>query len=303
MPRRSISLPFALDLRRSLRSLRLGKHDPTILLSASTMLRATRTPAGPATVRVDHQGDRLAVEAWGDGADLVLEQAPAWLGLLDHRTGFAPTDARVAELHRRADGLRLPRTEQVVEALVPAILSQKVTGFEAKRAHRQLVERWGEPAPGPGGLLLLPRADVIAELGYYDLHVIGVEKRRADTLKRAAAHGPRLEVAGERGTATLRDRLQAILGIGPWTIAEVTRLAHGDADAVSVGDLHLKDLVSWALAGEAHGTDDRMLELLEPYAGHRGRVCLLIETSGISAPRNGARQPIQPIARRPGVTP
>jgi len=298
MPKRSITLPFALDLRRSLRPLRLGKHDPTILLAATTMLRATRTAAGVATVRVDHQGDRLVVEAWGDGAELVLEQAPAWLGLHDDRRGFAPTDPVVGELHRHADGLRLPRTDRVVEALVPAILSQKVTGFEAKRAHRQLVERWGEPAPGPGGLLVLPRADVIAELGYYDLHVIGVEKRRADTLKRAAAHGTRLEAAGERGTGPLRDRLQAIPGIGPWTVAEVTRLAHADADAVSVGDLHLKHLVSWALAGEPRGTDDRMLELLEPYAGHRGRVCLLIETSGISAPRYGPRQAIQPIARR-----
>jgi 3-methyladenine DNA glycosylase/8-oxoguanine DNA glycosylase len=298
MPRRTISLPFALDLRRSLRSMRLGKHDPTILLAATTVLRATRTPAGAATMRVEHQGDRVAVEAWGDGAELALEQAPSWLGLLDDRAGFDPTDRVVRELHHHADGLRLPRTDRVMEALVPAILSQKVTGFEAKRSYRQLVENWGEPAPGPGELRLLPPADAIAELGYYDLHVIGVEKRRADTLKRATAHGARLEAAGEHGTGTLRDRLLAIPGIGQWTVAETTRLAHGDADAVSVGDFHLKNLVSWALAGEARGTDDRMLELLEPFAGHRGRVCLLIETSGISAPRYGPRQPIQPIARR-----
>ena len=298
MPRRTISLPFALDLRRSLRPMRLGKHDPTVLLAATTVLRASRTPAGAATMRVDHQGDRVVVEAWGDGAELALEQAPRWLGLLDDRAGFDPTDPVVRELHHHADGLRLPRTDRVMEALVPAILSQKVTGFEAKRSYRQLVERWGEPAPGPGELRLLPPSEAIAELGYYDLHVIGVEKRRADTLKRAAAHGSRLEAAGEHGTGTLRDRLQAIPGIGPWTVAETTRLAHGDADAVSVGDLHLKNLVAWALAGEARGTDDQMLELLEPFAGHRGRVCLLIETSGISAPRYGPRQGIEPIAGR-----
>ena len=298
MPTRTIPLPFALDLRRSLRPLRLGKHDPTVLLTASAMLRATRTPHGPATVRVDHHGDRLEVEAWGEGAEVALEQAPAALGLLDTRDGFDPVDPKVLDLHRQADGLRMPRTDNVMEALVPAILSQRTTGFEAKRAFRLLVERWGEAAPGPGGLCLVPSPDVIAELPYYDLHVIGVEKKRADALKRAAAHAARLEAAGARGTATLRDRLLAIPGIGPWTVAEVTRLAHADAAAVSVGDPHLKNLVSIALAGEPRGTDDRMLELLEPFAGHRGRVCLLIETSGISAPRYGPRQRIQPNANR-----
>src|SRR5688572_17020193 len=123
MPRRSIPLPFALDLRRSMRPLRLGKHDPTINLVDGTMVRATRTPDGPATMQVEHQGDRLEVEAWGDGAEWVLDMAPSTLGLLDDRTGFDPEHPVVAGLHRRADGLRLPRTERVVEALLPAILS------------------------------------------------------------------------------------------------------------------------------------------------------------------------------------
>ncbi|MFL6206219.1 MAG: DNA-3-methyladenine glycosylase family protein [Acidimicrobiales bacterium] len=298
MARRTLTLPFALDLRRTLRPMRLGKHDPTILLADRAALWATRTADGPATVRVEHHGDRVQVEAWGDGAEDALEHAPASLGLLDDRRGFDPEHPLVKEMHHDADGLRLPRTDRVLESLVPAILGQRVTGFEAKRAYRQLIERWGEPAPGPGDLRLLPRSDVIAELPYYDLHVVGVEKKRADTLRRACAHANRLEAAGERGTATLRDRLLAIPGIGLWTVAEVTRLAHGDADAVSVGDVHLKHLVSWALAGEARGSDDRMLELLEPFAGHRGRVCLLIESSGISVPRRGARAEIEPIALR-----
>ena len=46
-------------------------------------------------------------------------------------------------------GLRMPRSLAVYEALLPAVLSQKVTGLEAKRAWRGLVRRWGEPAPGP----------------------------------------------------------------------------------------------------------------------------------------------------------
>lgn len=298
MPERSIPLPHALDLRHSLGPLRVGKHDPTISLGPHAVLRAMRTPIGPATLLVRHEGDRLAAEAWGAGADWALAAAPGYVGLLDDRAGFDPTHPLVRDLHRRAAGLRLPRTGRVLEALLPAVLGQKVTGFEAQRSFRQLVERWGEPAPGPGDLRLPPAPATLAELGYYELHVIGVEKKRADTLKRVAAQATRLEGAGELDTPTLRARLEAIPGVGPWTSAEVTRLAHGDADAVSIGDFHLKHLVAFALANEPRGSDARMLELLEPFRGHRGRVCLLIEGSGLSAPKYGPRQRIQPLARR-----
>jgi len=298
MPRRTIPLPFAVDLRRSLGPLRLGKHDPTIQVSPTGVAAAMRTPVGGAAMRAQLQGDRVDVEAWGDGAEWALDRAPGMLGLLDDRDGFDPVDPVVRRLHREAPGLRLPRTGRVLDAVIPAVVSQRVTGFEAKRSYRQLVERWGEPAPGPTGLLLGPLPEVIAELGYYDLHVIGMEKKRADALQRVCAHAHRLEQVGATTPDQLRARLEAIVGVGAWTSAEVARVALGDADAVSVGDFHLKHLVSWALAEEPRGTDARMLELLEPYVGHRGRVCTLLETSGLSAPRYGARQRVQPISER-----
>jgi len=298
MPRRSISLPFAIDLRRSMQALRLGKHDPTVVLRERELAVAMRTPDGDATLAVHHHGDRFEVEAWGEGASWALETAPSMLGCHDDRAGFDPPDPVVRRLHREGDGLRLPRTLRVLDALVPAVLSQRVTGFEAKRSYRQLVERWGRPAPGPGRLLLPPRPEAIADLAYYDLHVIGVEKKRADALQRVCAHAARLERLGAASPHELRSRLEAIPGVGPWTSAEVARVALGDADAVSVGDFHLKHLVSWALAAEPRGTDERMLELLEPYLGHRGRVCTLLESAGLSAPKYGPRQRIQPIADR-----
>lgn len=298
MARRTITLPFAVDLRRSLRPLRLGKHDPTIHLSDAGVVVAMRTPVGTAALRAVRQGHTVEVEAWGDGADWALDHAPGMLGCLDDRKGFDPQEPMLRRLHRDADGLRLPSTGRVLDALIPAVLSQRVTGFEAKRSYRQLIERWGEPAPGPTGLLVGPPPGTIAELGYYDLHVIGVEKKRADALRRVCAHAARLEQVGAREPDQLRGRLEAIAGVGLWTSAEVARVALGDADAVSVGDFHLKHLVSWALAGEPRGTDDRMLELLEPYVGHRGRVCTLLESSGMTAPKYGPRQRIQPIAER-----
>jgi 3-methyladenine DNA glycosylase/8-oxoguanine DNA glycosylase len=259
---------------------------------------ALSTPEGPASLRAHHVGDAIDVEAWGEGAAWALEASPGLLGLLDDRHGFDPQDDVVGRLHRAGDGLRLPRSLLLLDALVPAILSQRVTGFEAKRSYRMLVERWGEPAPGPVGLRLTPPADVIAELPYYDLHVIGVEKSRADALKLACAHASRLQRLVTDDPGQLRTRLEGISGIGPWTSAEVARVVLGDADAVSVGDFHLKHLVCWALAGEERGTDARMLDLLEPYVPQRGRVCVLLETSGISVPRRVPRQRIEPISER-----
>ena len=86
-----------------------------------------------------------------------------------------------------------------------------------------------------------------------------------------------------------RARLRAFPGVGPWTVAEVALRAFGDADAVSVGDYHVPHLVSWALARERRGSDERMLELLQPYRGHRGRVIRLLELGFPPPERRGPR--------------
>jgi 3-methyladenine DNA glycosylase/8-oxoguanine DNA glycosylase len=72
--------------------------------------------------------------------------------------------------------------------------------------------------------------------------------------------------------------------------------ALGDPDAVPVGDLHLPHLVAWALAGEHAATDARMLELLEPFRGHRARVVRLLEESGIRPEMHGPRMQPHSIA-------
>jgi 3-methyladenine DNA glycosylase/8-oxoguanine DNA glycosylase len=108
-------------------------------------------------------------------------------------------------------------------------------------------------------------------------------------LRRVAGDAARLDACVDVPLTEAHRRMQLVPGVGAWTAAEVAVGALGDSDAVSVGDYHLPNLVSWALAGEARGTDDRMLELLEPYRGHRGRVVRLLERSIRHAPRYGPR--------------
>jgi 3-methyladenine DNA glycosylase/8-oxoguanine DNA glycosylase len=300
MPRRTIDLEAPLDLRLILGPLFRGRGDPTLRLSSVAAARATRTMDGPATLLVEVRGTRIEAEAWGPGADRALDGLPALLGLDDDPSGFEPGHHPViADLARRLSRLRLGRTGAILEALVPAILEQRVTGSEAAHAFRALIRGHGEPAPGPVGaaqrLRLPPTPEVLAALPYYAFHPLGVERRRAELVRRVARDARRLEalvdLPGSRVEvgAAAAVRLRAYPGIGPWTAAEVTLRALGDPDAVSVGDFHLPNLVAYALAGEPRADDARMLELLEPWRGHRARVVRLLEASGIEAPKYGPR--------------
>lgn len=295
--RRVLRPEHPLDLSCTLRSIRRGASDPTMRVSGGEVFRATRTPGGPAAAHFRRVGDQIEVEAWGPGGDWILERAPRLVGIDDLPEHFQPRHPVLRDLHLRHPGLRFGATGAVVEAALASVLEQKVTGGEAWRAYRQLVQRYSEPAPGPHNLMLPPDPGVLAALGYYDFHPFGVEKRRADTLLRVCAMASKLNALGSRPADEVGAVLRRIPGIGPWTVAEVGRVALGDIDAVSVGDIHLPHLVSWNLAGEPRGGDARMLELLEPYRGQRARALRLLELSGNWAPRRGPRYNPIPIAK------
>jgi 3-methyladenine DNA glycosylase/8-oxoguanine DNA glycosylase len=283
-----------LDLPRTVAPVRHGLGDPSMRIGPNGVWRATRTSAGPLTLQLHLRGESLTIAAWGPGAALASSIGPRLAGQEDDPAALVPRHRLIRDLARRHVGLRLAATGNAWEALAPAIIEQKVTGTEAFRAWRLLLIAHGERAPGPPGLVLPPTASAIAGLPYHAFHQFGIERRRADTLRRAAALGDRLEALTDPAAA--QRTLSPIFGIGPWTIAEVNRVAFGDADAVSVGDFHVPNLVSWALAGEPRGDDARMLELLEPYRGQRGRVQRLLEASGLRAPRYGPRLAPRSIA-------
>ncbi|MEX1168580.1 MAG: DNA-3-methyladenine glycosylase 2 family protein [Chloroflexota bacterium] len=288
---RTYRLSSPLDLRRTLAPLGRGPGDRTIRFAANRALRVTRTPDGPAAVSLEHLGDEVRAEAWGPGAERALDGVPALLGFGQVPEAFDVAHPTVTHLARRFAGVRIPRSGAVLESLVPAILEQKVIGDEARRAWFELVRRHGEAAPGPPdlGLRLPPAPDTLAALPYYAFHPFGVERRRAELIRRVAARAAWFEGIVDLPIPDAYARLTAVPGIGPWTAAEVAVRALGDIDAVSVGDFHLPNLVAFALAGEPRATDARMLDLLEPYRGQRARVIRWLELSGIRAPRYGAR--------------
>jgi endonuclease III len=296
--------PFGLDVRLTLSVHRHGGGDPAYRVDpAGAVWRTSLTPDGPGTLRVSAgrppaestaEGTLVTGQAWGPGAAWLLDTLPAQLGAHDDLSGFTVLHPVVGELVLRHPGMRVGRTSRFFEALVPAVLEQKVVGKEAHRAWRFLLRQYGTPAPGPApaGMRVIPPPRAWARIPSWDWHRAGVEGVRARTIIGAAESAGRLEQVLDLDPAGADRRLRSLPGIGPWTSAEIRQRAAGDADAVSVGDYHLPRAVGWTLAGRI--TDDAgMLELLAPYAGHRYRVTRLIELGGGLPPRRGPRMPVR----------
>jgi 3-methyladenine DNA glycosylase/8-oxoguanine DNA glycosylase len=292
----TFALPFPLDLGLTLGVLQRGPADPTTRVGANHVWRAARTPDGPAALHLRHNGTALFAKAWGAGAGWMIEHVPTLAGFDDDPPAFRPKSAMLLDLHRHHPGLRLGRTQLVFEALLPTILEQKVPGVEAWRSYSRLVRALGEPAPGPAPLVLSPKPERLLATPYWAVHRFGIERRRFAVIQAAATHARRIEQAATMTPAEARELLMRLPGIGPWSAAEVSAVALGDRDVVSLGDYHLPHQVAWALAGEPRGTEARMLELLEPYRGHRARVIRLLTLGGIQAPRFGPRMRLRRIA-------
>lgn len=290
MEKRSVPINGPLDLRRTLRPLHGHFADDGWWLAA-------RTPDGPASMRVTRSRDELHGEAWGNGAPWMLSRL-AFVGGLDDDPATFVTDAEiVAELHRRHPGLRFGRTDLIFDSLVVAICGQKVTGEEAHQAMAGLYASFADTAPGPHPTLRLPPdPERMADAPYHHFHELHLEKRRADLLRRVSRSWRSIESLRDREASMAAVALEGFPGIARWTSASTLTVSHGDSDQVAVGDFHLKHMVVHHLTGRDRGTDAEMLDLLEQFRPHRGRVVRLLHTLG-HAPKFGPRLTPRNITR------
>lgn len=286
-----------ISLQQTLAPLRRGTGDPTFVVDASGTWRTMRTPEGAATLLLASSVAGVRATAWGPGAEWAIASVPELLGSGDNWNGLdvAGTPLLATAL-RRNPGLRLARTGLVLEALIAAVLEQKVTTLEARRAWRYLVLRHGDEAPGPApaGMRVVPSSESWRRIASWEWHRAGVGPQRAEAAVRVASIASSLERTIElgRGGPEVERMLRSVPGVGVWTAAETMQRAHGDPDSVSVGDYHLAAYVGWALIGRPVD-DDGMLELLEQWRGHRQRIVRLIMASGFRKPRFGPRMTIQ----------
>ena len=298
---RTVRFPGAAGFPNTLAPLRRGPRDPCFqVFSDGTIWRTSLLPTGAVAAQISRVApDAARCVAWGAGAPEFVEMLPALLGADDDASDFVPLDPTVAAAHRRLPHLRLGRTGLVLEALIPAIIEQRVPGADAFRSWRQLVSKYGTPTagPAPAGMRVPPSAEVWRNIPSWEFHRANVDPRRSQTVVACARRAASLERLAARPAGQAREALTSLPGVGEWTAAETAQRAFGDADAVSVGDYHIPKMIGWTLLGRP--VDDAvMLELLEPMRPHRHRVVRLLEASGLAyEPRRGARLPVQQISR------
>ncbi|WP_435829376.1 DNA-3-methyladenine glycosylase family protein [Nocardia fusca] len=293
---RTLSADAPVHLAHTLAPLRRGPGDPCHQITPDgAHWHTSRMPTGPVTYRMV-QDDPLTVtaDAWGAGAAEFLDGLDHMLCLDQKVDDFVPIHPTVAAAHQRYPGLRMLRTGRVLEALIPAILEQKVTIVSAHAAWRRLVHLFGSPPPGsaPAGMLVPPDAAAWSRIPSWSFHGANVGPQRSRTIVRVARLAESLERMTALPPAEAARRLRTIPGIGEWTAAETAQRAFGDADALSVGDFHLASIVGWTLLGRDMD-DAEMVDYLEPVRPHRYRTIRLLEISGQARkPRFGPRAPV-----------
>ena len=296
------------SLRRTLSVHRMGARDPTTRLSDGAFTRATLTPDGPGTLTIRWTRDPalpadsgLDADAWGPGADWLLARVDGLIGATDHAGAFTPAHPAVERSLRLTRGGRVGASHTLYHHLLPTVIAQRITGGEAIRQWSRLCGALGEPPPGPRDLVarmrLPPAPATLHRRPAWWFHPLGIETKRARALTEVARHAEHLWHWTESGSEVTAAKLGLLPGIGPWTIGSTLGPVLGDADAVPVGDYHHPNTVAWALAGEPRADDDRMLTLLEPYRGQRGRVLWALSSAAGPAPKFGPRQRILPMAR------
>ncbi len=294
-----LALPDRYDLAIVCGPLARGANDPSARIGSREIWRAANTPHGPASLHVCVRGRVAHAQAWGDGAAWTLARVPQMLGLHDEPAALVTDHALVGSWQRSAPALRLTSGAAVFDIAARTVIEQRVTGLEAVRTWFGMVRRLGTPAPGPTpGLRVPPAPSVVAGLGDRERRAFGLEARRGETLRRVAVEAGRLDRAAANGPGVLDRVLRAIGGVGAWTSATVRDLALGDPDAVVVGDWHLGRQVVFAFTGDRRGDDARMLELLAPFAGQRGRVARLALAAGPALARRTPRAGIPDLLAR-----
>ena len=228
------------------------------------------------------EAPELAVELQGQELDakdvgLAKERVSWLLGVDQDLTPFyelGRSDKAMAGLVEQFYGLHLPHTATVFEALVLAVLGQQISTTVARVIRTLLIETFGPSAEFDGETYYaFPRPESIWSSSPAELHTMKLTQRKSEyvhglagsTLDTAVA----LDRLGDLSDGEIVQKLTALRGVGFWTAQWVLIRAVGRPDALPLGDLALRRVVSRLFTDGEDVTDARVEDIAQRWAPYR----------------------------------
>ncbi|MQG28576.1 MAG: DNA-3-methyladenine glycosylase 2 family protein [SAR202 cluster bacterium] len=234
------------------------------------------------------QGPELSPDDVESATDRV-----SWLLGVDQ--GLAPfyelarADQAMAGLVEQFYGLHLPHTASVFEALVLAVLGQQISTSVARIIRTLLIETFGPSAEFDGETYYaFPRPASIWASSPDELHTMKLTQRKSEYVHGLAGSALDPEMGLER-LEELTDReivekLVALRGVGMWTAQWALIRAVGRPDALPLGDLALRRVVSRLFMDGEDVNDAKVEEIAQRWSPYRTYATVYL----FSALRTGA---------------
>lgn len=263
---------------------RLLDLDDKLVLAS---VRSIGTLDAPELV-LELQGPELSPDDVESATDRV-----SWLLGVDQ--GLAPfyelgrADQAMAGLVEQFYGLHLPHTASVFEALVLAVLGQQISTSVARIIRTLLIETFGPSAEFDGETYYaFPRPASIWASSPAELHTMKLTQRKSEYVHGLAGSALDPEMGLER-LEELTDReivekLVALRGVGMWTAQWALIRAVGRPDALPLGDLALRRVVSRLFMDGDDVNDAKVEEIAQRWSPYRTYATVYL----FSALRTGA---------------
>ena len=183
-------------------------------------------------------------------------------------------DQAMAGLVEQFYGLHLPHTASVFEALVLAVLGQQISTSVARIIRTLLIETFGPSAEFDGETYYaFPRPASIWASSPAELHTMKLTQRKSEYVHGLAGSALDPEMGLER-LEELTDReivekLVALRGVGMWTAQWALIRAVGRPDALPLGDLALRRVVSRLFMDGEDVNDAKVEEIAQRWSPYR----------------------------------